>query len=169
MAALTQIPLSVIASFPTPNYIDPVTRGAGLVVVNVIFLVLITVCVALRLYTRIAIKRWFGIDDWFIILAYIFTVGTDITVILANERYYWNRHIWDIPLNHASGVLKIVLSATILFTAASSCTRISLLCFYYRLVREAKRPLFRWVLHGSLVYIVAIWITFTFTSLFQCQ
>ncbi|MBE7182582.1 MAG: hypothetical protein INR71_15485 [Terriglobus roseus] len=168
MAAIKQIPLSVLLSFPPPNYEDPETHGDGLVIVNSIFIALVTICVALRLYTRLFIKRWFGIDDWFIILAWIFTMATDILVIVANQNYYWDRHIWDIPLSDSAGNLKVALASTILFTCAASSTRISLVCFYYRLVREVKRPLFRWALHLTLGYCVAVWITFVFTSCLQC-
>jgi hypothetical protein len=67
-------PIDVLLTWPAPNYTNPVTRGNALVVVNYIFAVLAVITVALRLYTRAVIKRWFGIDDVFIILA---LVGTD--------------------------------------------------------------------------------------------
>lgn len=62
-------PVSVILSWPTPNYHDPVTRGPALVIINSIFVTIATLTVAARLYTRIVIKHWFGVDDFFIILA----------------------------------------------------------------------------------------------------
>lgn len=64
-------PASVILSWPTPNYDDPVTRGPALVIVNAIFISLTFLIVAARLYTRIVIKRWFGVDDVFILLALV--------------------------------------------------------------------------------------------------
>lgn len=66
-----EIPLSVLFSFPKPNYVDPVTRGPALIIINAIFISLCTIVLFLRLYTRIFIKRWFGSDDVFIILAYV--------------------------------------------------------------------------------------------------
>lgn len=78
-------------SWPTPNYDNPVTRGPALVIVNSIFISLATITVAARIYTRIVIKRWFGIDDVFILLALLFTIGLTAVVILANQRFGWNR------------------------------------------------------------------------------
>lgn len=72
------IPLSVLFSFPTPNYVDPVTRGPALIIVNAIFLSLCTIALLLRLYTRVFIKRWFGSDDVFIILAYVGTLSLSL-------------------------------------------------------------------------------------------
>ncbi len=65
-------PWSVIASWPRPNYIDPVTRGPGLVIVNVVLLVLMLLVVGLRFYTRMRITKSFGADDIFIGLALVF-------------------------------------------------------------------------------------------------
>jgi hypothetical protein len=47
------------------------TRGNALVLVNSILLALVILVVLLRLYTRIAVKRWFGSDDAFIALALV--------------------------------------------------------------------------------------------------
>ena len=53
----------VIASWPAPNYVDPVTRGSALTVVNIIFIILVFFVVGLRFYTRLHITRSFGQDD----------------------------------------------------------------------------------------------------------
>lgn len=84
-------PVDILLSWPTPNYDNPVTRGPALVIVNSIFISLATITVAARIYTRIVIKRWFGIDDVFILLALLFTIGLTAVVILANQRFGWNR------------------------------------------------------------------------------
>jgi len=84
-------PADVLLSWPTPNYDNPVTRGPALVIVNSIFISLAVITVVARIYTRIVIKRWFGIDDVFILLALLFTIGLTAVVILANQRFGWNR------------------------------------------------------------------------------
>jgi hypothetical protein len=84
-------PADVLLSWPTPNYDNPVTRGPALLIVNSIFISLAVITVVARIYTRIVIKRWFGIDDVFILLALLFTIGLTAVVILANQRFGWNR------------------------------------------------------------------------------
>lgn len=84
-------PVDILLSWPTPNYDNPVTRGPALVIVNSIFISLAVITVVARIYTRIVIKRWFGIDDVFILLALLFTIGLTAVVILANQRFGWNR------------------------------------------------------------------------------
>ncbi len=63
---MRQVPPDVLISFPSPNYIDPVTHGNSLVIVISIFLALVVLAVGLRFYTRIVIKKGFGSDDIFI-------------------------------------------------------------------------------------------------------
>jgi len=55
-----------IASWPAPNYVNPITRGSALTVVNIIFIILVCIVVALRYYTRLRITKSFGLDDWVI-------------------------------------------------------------------------------------------------------
>lgn len=60
-----------VASWPAPNYIDPVTRGDGIVVVSAVFGSLATIAIALRAYSRLWITRTFGTDDVLILLAWV--------------------------------------------------------------------------------------------------
>ncbi|KAH7058690.1 hypothetical protein B0J12DRAFT_737323 [Macrophomina phaseolina] len=162
------IPLSVLFSFPTPNYVDPVTRGPALIIVNAIFLSLCTIALLLRLYTRVFIKRWFGSDDVFIILAYISTVALTINVIIANVHFYWNRHVWDIPITSLPGALKVAFSAKLIFVFAATFTRQSLLCFYYRLIADSGMKWFKWALHATVVLNAAAAIIFTCLGIWLC-
>jgi hypothetical protein len=86
-------PSDVIANWPQPDYTDPVTHGPALLVVNIIFTVFVIVAFIGRFYTRIFIRKWIGWDDGMCVLALIFTLATTIVVILANEKYGWNRHV----------------------------------------------------------------------------
>lgn len=68
---MRDIPIEVIASWPPGNYTNPETRGNTLVIVNVVLMSLVTFVVFLRLYVRVYLLRWFGIDDLFIIIALV--------------------------------------------------------------------------------------------------
>jgi hypothetical protein len=68
---LEKIPSDIVASWPKPNHVNPQTRGALIYVINATFLFAATLAVGGRLYTRIRIRNWFGLDDFFIIIAYV--------------------------------------------------------------------------------------------------
>lgn len=62
---------AVIATWPAPDYENPTTRGPAYPIVGGVFFFFATVCVWLRLYSRWFIRRWFGLDDWLILAAYV--------------------------------------------------------------------------------------------------
>jgi hypothetical protein len=64
-------PPSVLATWPVPNYDNPVTKGVGGKVVGVTLTALTTVILAIRVYTRLHIVRSFGMDDILIIVAFV--------------------------------------------------------------------------------------------------
>lgn len=68
---MRDIPTEVIASWPPGNHLNPETRGNTLIIVNIVLMSLVTFVVFLRLYVRVYLLRWFGIDDLFIIIALV--------------------------------------------------------------------------------------------------
>lgn len=67
------------SSTPRPNYVDPPTRLPAVQVTSIVFAVLVTVSLVLRLYTGGHIKGRFGVDDVFATFA---TVGVDSQIVL---------------------------------------------------------------------------------------
>jgi hypothetical protein len=65
-------PISVILSWPRPNYVDPDTRGDALLVVESIFLALSWIILSMRLYVRLFILRKTWYDDWIMVAAAVF-------------------------------------------------------------------------------------------------
>lgn len=80
-------PDDVILSW-TPNYIDPVTRGSSLIIVNAIFIFLVIVAVVGRLYSRIFVKKWFGLDDAMIVPAFVSSATCRYGLQLISEDLY---------------------------------------------------------------------------------
>jgi hypothetical protein len=60
------------------------------------------------------------------------------------------------------------MTAKLVFTAAATFTRLSLHCFYYRLVEDAGKSWFRWLVHINVAYTVGIFISFPFIAVFLC-
>jgi hypothetical protein len=66
-------------------------------------------------------------------------MGLTAVVLLANKEYGWDRHVWDIPFANFVPASKIAMTAKVVFTAAATFTRLSLHCFYYRLVSDSGK------------------------------
>ncbi|CAK3894328.1 unnamed protein product [Lecanosticta acicola] len=161
-------PVEVILSWPTPNYLDPPTRGEALLVLMVLFSALVLIAVLGRFYSRVIVKKGFGWDDSMIVLALIFSLAMNITVILANRKYGWNRHLWDVDPTDYSNAGIIAFTAKLLFVEAATFTRMSLHCFYYRLVRDSGIGWFRYVLHASMLFIVLLGIASICIGIWLC-
>lgn len=64
-------PLSVILNWPLPNYVDPVTRGWGDVILCIALYVLALVTVLARLRARLVLQKNAGLDDLLIVIAMV--------------------------------------------------------------------------------------------------
>ncbi|KAK3676586.1 hypothetical protein LTR78_003360 [Recurvomyces mirabilis] len=162
-------PLSVLITWPAPNYVDPVTRGNASSIVNGIFIALVLVVVTLRFYCRTSTGALrLGWDDVMISLALLFTLGLAAVVMLAEKLYGWDRHVWDIPPDRITNANIIALVAKIVFSLAATFTRLSLCAFYYRLVKDSGIRWFKTVVHLTNAFTIAVCVAFLFISIFQC-
>lgn len=84
MAPLGLPPLDVLLSWPLPNYVNPITRGSEAYAIGTIFFGFATVALAIRLYARLFIRKWFGLDDFLIVLAWVRTVLLDFRSLSSN-------------------------------------------------------------------------------------
>ena len=64
-------PESVLASWPTPNYVDPVVRGDAVIVMNLVFYPIVLIVLLIRIFTRVTISKSFGSDDYLIVAALV--------------------------------------------------------------------------------------------------
>ncbi|KAF1811365.1 hypothetical protein P152DRAFT_459764 [Eremomyces bilateralis CBS 781.70] len=161
-------PTEILLKWPPPDYETPETRGSSLLVASSIFTAFAAVAVALRLYARIFITRWFGIDDVLICFALLFTIGTNVTVDLGISKYGWNRHTWDVPIEWIDGSLKLAYATKILFLIAANATMVSLLAFYYRLITDVNIRWFRLALSSSIAFNLICWIVFLVLQIVPC-
>ncbi|CAL5871824.1 uncharacterized protein PFLUO_LOCUS6077 [Penicillium psychrofluorescens] len=164
-------PMAVMETWPTPNYIDPPTRGHGVLVVNVVCISLAFLVVLLRIFTRLRITCSAGVDDVLVVIGLAFSIGMAVVTSIATEEWGWNRHIWDIPPTWLSTVQKLNLCFQIMFSLASGFTKISLLWFCRRLLGASKGNfvLFNWAFIGAMVFVGVSCTMFTFISIFQCS
>jgi len=68
---MRDIPSSVLHSWPKPNYIDPETRGDSIIIISTVFLAAVVTAVTFRIFTRLIVKKAFGLDDVFILLSLV--------------------------------------------------------------------------------------------------
>lgn len=84
-------PPEILKTWPKPNYVNPHTRGSGVLVVNIIFVCIAFVVTCLRLYTRLKITSSPGLDDVMIVIAMVSRAVGLVTVRLL-ILYTGSRH-----------------------------------------------------------------------------
>lgn len=60
------------------------------------------------------------------------------------------------------------MAAKIVFTAAATFTRLSLHCFYYRLVADTGKTWFKWLIHANVAYTLGILVSFMYVHRAPC-
>ncbi|KAK8165129.1 hypothetical protein BKA80DRAFT_327546 [Phyllosticta citrichinensis] len=166
--ATSLYPLDEIVKWPRPNYANPPTRGDGIIVLNAVLAAISLAMLALRIYSRVFFKRWFGADDVYMIIAFVLAIGLSATIILAFQQFYWNRHIWDIPLWSIQPTIKVGLAARMIFPTVIFFTRQSLLAFYSRLFQAPDIIWAKWTLRGASAINIANWIFITVATCLIC-
>ncbi|TQS35996.1 hypothetical protein Golomagni_03567 [Golovinomyces magnicellulatus] len=158
---------SQVESWPAPNYSFPVSRHYENTIITCTMLPITIQVVALRIFSRIRLSRYWGVDDTMMIASLVPTMSYVIAGLIWDSKISW-RHIWDYPVPDLESGLRLILSSQILFTASSTLLKISTLLFIRRLLMNSQ------VLVKStiLVFITALSIqaiVFIALQLFQCS
>jgi hypothetical protein len=87
--------LQEMALWPAPNYINPHTLVPAVYGATIAFTVLMLPFVFARMHTRLRSRGHLGIDDYIILGAAVFSVGSVVLAILAT-KYGLGYLIWDV-------------------------------------------------------------------------
>lgn len=90
----------------TPNFTNPVVRTFGLYPLSIIFTVLSTICLTLRLYTKAHIIRIFGWEDVVVILGWMCTVS-DVALLWAVSYVGNGAHVWNLRIDQFDAYNKV--------------------------------------------------------------
>ena len=63
---------------------------------------------------------------------------------------------------------KVAFVAKLMFTLAATCIRLSLLCFYYRLVKDSGMRRFNYILHAAVLWNIAVGTSFVCETIWLC-
>ncbi|KAK5278708.1 hypothetical protein LTR20_000916 [Exophiala xenobiotica] len=161
-------PLSVIATWPKPNYINPETRGPALELVCIIFAAIGIVIVTARIYSRLFITKAPGWDDLLVVIALLFLITLSVLVIISNKVYHTGRHVWDIPADTFVGNRLNIWICLWCYIVAISLIKVSVLLFYRRLsVKFSKAFLIAtWI---GIAYNILYFVAFGLTLLLLCD
>ncbi|EER27805.1 hypothetical protein CPC735_031410 [Coccidioides posadasii C735 delta SOWgp] len=157
-------PPEVIASWPTPNYVNPEFQGPQLAVVGITLLVISFIVVFLRMYVRIWIRRSAGWDDWLMLLVLPILLSTSVISIIAT-RYGWGIHIWDNKKEWFRPSRISSWSSEVLYVLLITLLKISILLSYLRFLTTRTSRFITWAMVGVMV---AWFIAYEVIMLLNC-
>ena len=120
---INDVPASVIASWPTPDY-DTNNRRSWLPTLSYTLLAFSTVLTAGRFYLRARGQAGrYGLDDLFIFLGWLASIGLVTCAVMGSTLYGLDVHTWDVNPNAYSGAALTGWVAQIMFLTSTCATK----------------------------------------------
>ncbi|KAI9747112.1 MAG: hypothetical protein M1815_004617 [Lichina confinis] len=148
----------------TSNFVDPPGDGTSIIIVCAIELVLTTVILLLRMYTRIFVNRRVWWDDYTMILAWI-GLFAFAGLIFGMVKFGGGKDAWNVTFADAARHQLLVSHSQIVARIAMTLAKFSVLLMFLRIfrpppVRKDKMFYAIWfVIWLNLLYCVALVMT----------
>ncbi|KAE8862440.1 hypothetical protein PTNB29_05002 [Pyrenophora teres f. teres] len=116
-AALTP---DIVLSWPTPNYVDPVSQKVSIEAAVYAITITMICFVAARLYVRGNQKSGIATDDWIMIS----NTATSVCLLILTTKGL-GRHLYDVKIEWLVPFAKLNLASLTLYTVSITLTKIS--------------------------------------------
>ncbi|KXJ91809.1 hypothetical protein Micbo1qcDRAFT_57932 [Microdochium bolleyi] len=144
---------------------DIADRGPELRAVNIFFLTITLVSMALRCYVRIGMVKAFGTDDWLMVLATIFFV-IYASFSTVGITYGTGRHRADLPVENYEAGMRCWWFCYLFYALTMITSKVSIGCFLIRLITTKIQ---RWIVYGAMGISVLAGAVFFVVTIFQCS
>ncbi|KAM7185221.1 hypothetical protein V8F20_011903 [Naviculisporaceae sp. PSN 640] len=149
------------------DFTDKTTLAPAIWVVNLTFIILVSLVVSLRVFTRAFLTKHFFVDDWLTIIAATFILLSASTALVAT-KYGLGLHVWNLPqpiFENIRTCVQLMFVAHIFYAASSAVTKLSIITSYLRIFPATS---LRRLLYATGVLVIGIGISAIFATIFQC-
>ncbi|ERF77190.1 hypothetical protein EPUS_06470 [Endocarpon pusillum Z07020] len=128
------------ASPPPPgvlsNFVDPPSHKPEIIALEGVFLSLMLMAVAVRIFVRLRVIKMWGWDDYTCIIAAVGAL-VHMTVYIQMFKVGFGRHLWDIPAAQLFSTRnrRILSANTIVYSFTIGFAKLSILLLYLRLFK----------------------------------
>ncbi|KAF2735644.1 hypothetical protein EJ04DRAFT_599748 [Polyplosphaeria fusca] len=161
-----------IPAMPPPpgmhsNFVDPPDQLNQNIAFHTVCLTVVTLSVAVRLYTRMRItKASLGMDDYFCVLSYALSVAFS-GLMIKTYTLGIGRHMWDTPLTWFLEARKFFVFAEWVYIALTCVIKLTFLFFYYRIF--SSQTITRYAIYFGFFFVVCSHIPLFFATIFHCS
>ena len=164
-----EVPASIIATWPKPNYVDPVRR-TWLPALACTLLAVSTVLISGRFFLRIRKQAGaFGYDDALIAIGWLVSIGFSAVACNNSLNYGIDRHTWDVRLDQYTGAALGGWIAQVLFLVSTCATKCSVLLFYRRMADGTFSKKWRYGIWVALGFLGGYFISTLIVYCLICQ
>ena len=96
------------------------------------------------------------------------TLAFNAAIIAIDIHYYGRYHSYDVPLPTDTRNLKSFFISQLVFGFSEAPIKLSLLCFYQRLLGSAASFRFKLAISAAFIYVVGLFICHVFETIFSC-
>ena len=147
----------------------PADRGPATSAVTIVMVVIATVFVAARFFTRIYLVRSIKQDDWWILAAWLVAVGFSISICVG-VHYGLGHHQTAIHGHWTHVALrKADYAFSVLYNPALMLTKTSILVFFISVMSKDADPIFKWCNWITLAVTNVAGLALTLLNIFQCS
>ncbi|KAL5374832.1 hypothetical protein DPSP01_011668 [Paraphaeosphaeria sporulosa] len=145
--------------------LDHNTRGRQAVILSSVFSAFATLTVLLRLYTRLFVIRYLGVEDYFVSIALVCSIGLNICIGI-QAKHGMGLHIWELQPVDSLYSLKAFYASLIVYYLSLGFTKVSILLQYRRVFSTRKFQIACDVVL-AVVVVYAFWTVLS--SIFGCK
>ncbi|KAK4160459.1 hypothetical protein QBC43DRAFT_381243 [Cladorrhinum sp. PSN259] len=150
-----------------PRYNAGESRSEDLIAIVTCMVVLATIVLGLRLWTRFSIQGVsLAADDWTIMASWLFSVGFTVNVC-TQTRFGLGKHVADLPpTTNFAASLELFYFGEATYYVTVSLTKMSILFLYLRLIPSRGYQIANWTM---MAFVALTGICCTVAGIFQCN
>ncbi|RMD41091.1 hypothetical protein DV735_g4055, partial [Chaetothyriales sp. CBS 134920] len=143
-------------------------RGPATSVVTIVMVVLATIFVAARFFTRGYLVRRITQNDWWMLAAWIFSVAFSASIVVAT-RHGLGMHQIDIPEHSLVTLRKAQYAISVLYNPCLMLTKTSIIVFYLSVMSKDVDVVFKWLNWCTLAVVNLAGLGLTLYNILQCM
>ncbi|TVY50486.1 hypothetical protein LCER1_G008140 [Lachnellula cervina] len=140
-------------------------RADSVIAISAAMITILAFSILLRLYTRITIMKWIGLDDSLIMIAAVFALIEAITPMMATQ-YGLGKHYTEQKPEWIEPYTKITLASSLSYSASAMFIKLSLLSFYLRLLPNNNYS--RSIVYAMITVSVVLGVGSILAAALQC-
>ncbi|KAF2678684.1 hypothetical protein K458DRAFT_408736 [Lentithecium fluviatile CBS 122367] len=136
------------------------------VILHSTVMAVVTIAVLIRVYTRAVVKKTFGVDDYFAVIAWALSLTQSI-MFAYSTKLGFGMHLWDIRATSIVRVLKLFSATLKVYMPTILAVKLCLLLGYHRVFKVDRRS--KWLIWIGVALNSAFYIAFFFLDIFRCR